>query len=65
VEPGAIVHVGDNVAFDYDAPREAGMLAFYLDRSGTAQGDHIVHTLVDFEERLKGLEEKNTHKEGT
>ena len=65
VELGAIVHVGDNVAFDYEAPREAGMLAFHLDRSGTTQGDHIVRTLVDFEERLKGLEEKNTHKEGT
>jgi FMN phosphatase YigB (HAD superfamily) len=61
VEPGAIVHVGDNVAFDYDAPREAGMIAFHLDRSGTTRGEHVVRTLIEFEYRLEVSEEKNIH----
>jgi putative hydrolase of the HAD superfamily len=61
VEPGAIIHVGDNVAFDYEAPREAGMIAFHLDRSGDSGRDHVIRTLVDFEEMLIGLEGNNTN----
>ena len=61
VELGAIIHVGDNVAFDYEAPREAGMIAFHLDRSGDSGRDHVIRTLVDFEERLIGLEGNNTN----
>ena len=61
VELGAIIHVGDNVAFDYEAPREAGMIAFHLDRSGDSGRDHVIRTLVDFEERLIGVEGNNTN----
>ena len=59
VEPGAVVHVGDNLAFDHDAPREAGMIAFHLDRSGASGEDHVVSSLLDLEERLGFMEGKD------
>jgi FMN phosphatase YigB (HAD superfamily) len=34
VEPGEIVHVGDNWQFDYLAAGESGIKAYYLDRAG-------------------------------
>jgi len=34
VEPGRIIHVGDNWQFDFLNARQAGMNALYLDRSG-------------------------------
>ena len=59
VEPGSIAHVGDNVEFDYEAAREVGIHAFYLDRSREAHGDHVLHGLLDFEERLRELDNRN------
>jgi len=52
VSPSEIVHIGDSKRFDYDAPRDAGITAFYLDRSGKETGPFIVHTLFEFEEKL-------------
>jgi len=34
VEPSEIIHVGDNWQFDYLSPRQVGIRAFHLDRSG-------------------------------
>ena len=34
VEPGQVVHVGDNWQFDFLNARQAGLNAFYIDRSG-------------------------------
>jgi len=59
VEPGSIAHVGDNVEFDYEAAHEVGIHAFYLDRSREAHGDHVLHGLLDFEERLRELDNRN------
>ncbi len=47
-----IIHVGDNYEFDYVAPRQAGLKAYYLDRSGNSNGSHVVRNLVEFEERV-------------
>ena len=38
VKPSQVVHIGDNWQFDFVAPREAGIQAFYLDRK--RQTDH-------------------------
>ncbi len=52
VRPSEIVHVGDNYAFDYLAPREAGIQAFFLDRDGKQSGDFVVRDLVEFSRKL-------------
>jgi putative hydrolase of the HAD superfamily len=52
VEPGEVVHVGDNWDFDYIAAREAGIRAFFLDRSGEREGEDVVTDLGEFRARL-------------
>jgi len=49
---GKFIHVGDNYEFDYIAPRQAGLMAYYLDRSGNSNGSHVVRNLIEFEEKL-------------
>ncbi len=44
-----IIHVGDSWEFDYVAPSEAGIRAFYLDRGGSMNGKNIVRDLKEFE----------------
>jgi len=51
-EPEALAHVGDHLKFDYDAPRELKIHAYYLDRSGKATGDHVVHNIKEFEQKI-------------
>jgi putative hydrolase of the HAD superfamily len=34
VKPAQVIHVGDNWQFDFLNARQAGLNAFYLDRSG-------------------------------
>jgi putative hydrolase of the HAD superfamily len=46
--PDEVVHVGDNWIFDYLAPREAGIRAFFLDREGRSSGDGVVGDLREF-----------------
>ncbi len=52
VEPERIVHVGDSARFDYDAPRELGMKAYFLDRAGGVQKPNVVRDLEEFESVL-------------
>jgi putative hydrolase of the HAD superfamily len=52
--PSEMVHVGDNYAFDYLAPREAGVRAYFLDRQGDQSGDFVVRDLGEFARRLMG-----------
>ncbi|MFQ6053153.1 MAG: HAD family hydrolase [Candidatus Bathyarchaeia archaeon] len=56
VEPEAMAHVGDHHMFDYEAPRQLGIQAYFLDRSGEAEGDRVVHDLVEFEHRVRMLD---------
>jgi putative hydrolase of the HAD superfamily len=56
--PEAMAHVGDHLKFDYEAPRQIGIHAYHLDRSGEAAGDHVVHDLVEFERRMAVVEER-------
>lgn len=55
VKGNEIVHVGDNWDFDYMAPLKAGINAFYLDREGKMDGEHVVKNLKEFEEKIKTL----------
>jgi HAD superfamily hydrolase (TIGR01549 family) len=51
--PDEIVHVGDHYEFDYLVPRELGIQAFYLDRTGKKEsGDFILRDLRELEKRL-------------
>ena len=55
VQPSSMAHVGDHWKFDYLVPRSLGVEAYYLDRAGERRGEHIVHDLEEFEERIKAL----------
>jgi HAD superfamily hydrolase (TIGR01549 family) len=51
-DPHEIVHIGDHYEFDYLVPRELGIHAFYLDRTGQEMGDFVLRDLGDLENRL-------------
>ncbi len=48
-----LIHVGDNYEFDYVAARNAGVVAYYLDRHRNENNEHIIWNLVEFAERVK------------
>ncbi len=50
--PEEITHVGDHWQFDFVAPRGHGLRAFYLDRTGRREGEHILHNLTELRDRL-------------
>jgi len=52
VDPKEMVHVGDHHQFDFLVPRELGIQAFYLDRSGEKNGDFILKDLRELEKKL-------------
>jgi len=52
VEPGQVVHVGDNWQFDFVAPREAGIQAFYLDRKRQTSHQNSVASLLQLKVHL-------------
>lgn len=51
IKPEQVLHVGDDKDNDFIAPREVGMQAIYLDRSGKRRGREDL-TLTDLEELL-------------
>jgi len=55
VNHNQVVHVGDHYDFDYRIPRQLGMTAYYLDRTGAAEGPHTVKDLREFIMRLEDL----------
>ena len=52
ISPAEMVHVGDNWVFDYLAPRETGIRAFFLDRDGKHSGEFVVRNLREFSRQL-------------
>ena len=50
--PEDIIHIGDHWQFDYVAPSEFGLTAFYLDRTGKRSGDHVIHDLSEIVSKL-------------
>jgi HAD superfamily hydrolase (TIGR01549 family) len=55
VKPQEMVHMGDHRRFDFTAPKEVGITAFFLDRSGKEQGEYVIRDLEEFELRLSEL----------
>lgn len=53
VRPETLVHVGDHELFDFDVPRQLGIKSYFLDRAARTTGDHVVHNLRDFMQRLE------------
>lgn len=53
VKAEEVVHVGDHRKFDYEAPLAFGMQAYYLDREGKEEGDHVVSNLKEFKDKIQ------------
>lgn len=58
VKPKEMVHIGDNWAHDFIAPREIGIISFLLDRKREKKGENIVHDLKHFHSKISELENK-------
>ncbi len=52
VMPEEIVHVGDHFDFDFDAARKAGLRAFWLTHDHTITGEHVVHSISEFANKV-------------
>jgi GMP/IMP 5'-nucleotidase len=53
VKPEEIAHIGDHRLFDFAVPKELGIQAFYLDRTGGEEGDFIVRNMNEFRNKLR------------
>lgn len=51
--PDEIIHVGDHREYDYVSPKQAGLYAFYLDRTGTENGPMVLSSLSDLNSRIQ------------
>jgi putative hydrolase of the HAD superfamily len=54
IKPEQVVHVGDNWQFDFVAPTEVGIQAFYLDRKRQMKYRESLANLVELADRLTG-----------
>ncbi len=54
IEPHRLIHVGDHEEFDYQAPTQAGIRSYFLDRSGRGSGEHVVRDLSHFARKALG-----------
>jgi HAD superfamily hydrolase (TIGR01549 family) len=52
VTPGEMTHVGDDQCFDFEVPKELGIEAFYLDRTGKHSGRSVIHSLTELSQKL-------------
>lgn len=52
VKPAEMVHVGDSWESDFLVPKKLGIKSFFLDRDGIRQGEDVVHSLVEFKDRV-------------
>lgn len=52
VDPRQIVHVGDNIQFDFSEPASVGILAFHLDREGKTGNPAALRDLWQLTELL-------------
>ncbi len=54
VRPQRLIHVGDHWEFDYQVPREMGIVAFHLSRGGERSGPDVIRDLRRLPEVLDG-----------
>jgi putative hydrolase of the HAD superfamily len=55
IKPEQVVHVGDNWQFDFIAPSEVGIQAFYLDRKRQMKYRESLANLFELTDQLTGL----------
>lgn len=53
IAPQEMAHVGDHRLFDFAAPSQLGIKAFYLDRNVTSPGDFVVRDLKEFMAKMR------------
>jgi HAD superfamily hydrolase (TIGR01549 family) len=56
IKPSEMVHVGDLLEDDFNAPRKAGVFAYHLDRTAEKSNEFIVKDLEEFRARIEELE---------
>jgi len=57
VEPRQVVHVGDNLQFDFSEPASVGIYSFHLDREGTTGNPASLRSLGQLAELLSSLKD--------
>jgi putative hydrolase of the HAD superfamily len=55
VQPSEMVHVGDLLEDDFNAPRKAGVFAYHLDRTAEKSDKFVVKDLEEFKTRIEEL----------
>ncbi|UCF49588.1 MAG: HAD family hydrolase [Thermoplasmatales archaeon] len=50
-----IIHIGDNLEFDYKCPQRIGIKSIYLDRNKTKKADNIIFSLYELEKVISNL----------
>lgn len=56
IEPTEMIHIGDNMRFDYDIPKKIGINSIYLDREKKVKGDFVVNNLFEFVDKIDFFE---------
>jgi len=62
ITPREMIHVGDDERFDFEVPREIGIEAFYLDRTGKHSGQSVIHSLMELSQKLTTVTHLSEHK---
>ena len=52
VKPEEMVHVGDDLFFDFEVPKKLGMSTFFLDRTGERNQEMTIHDLQELKLKL-------------
>lgn len=55
IQPFEMVHVGDLLEDDFNAPRKAGVFAYHLDRTAKKSNEFVVKDLEEFKARIEKL----------
>lgn len=54
LHPEELIHIGDHLEFDFHVPRNLGIKCYFLDRTGTEEGEFVLHSLEEIEGKLDG-----------
>jgi putative hydrolase of the HAD superfamily len=55
IKSNKIIHIGDNLEFDYKSPERIGINSIYLDRKKTKKADNIIFSLNELEKVISNL----------
>jgi HAD superfamily hydrolase (TIGR01549 family) len=57
IAPEEMIHVGDDLNFDFNVPRKLGILAFQINRTGKHKGEYVINNLEELKPNLAHSEE--------